>query len=221
VTSVFRTIASKGSHIGRLDIFRIHKKMTTMKNNAISAHAYTAVPYDDTIQAVAVQVPSTVLIDHPASKCVSPEYASHMMDLQAVKWTDDFFDDQDDVIAVFDFDYDGMESRYTCVTWGSYLAGSFCCPNLFWYSLLGLVPCFLNRNVKWNVRAQHIALTKAGILFVHDTRKFGYGWSSTDIQKHTKLVSTSSMYIIHLAEVSNFYCDPDSIRSHQQPRNHR
>jgi hypothetical protein len=110
-----------------------------------------------------------------------------------VHWDDDYFSgytgEFGTIVSVFDLDYSTMKSYYTFLTWSAYAVTSVACPSLFGYSLLFCVPCFLNRNVEWNVNAQHIAVTKKGILFVYDERKCGYGWGCTSVGRQNHFVS--------------------------------
>ena len=101
-------------------------------------------------------------------------------------WTDSFFDDDEErVIAVFDFDYDAMEQYYTSVGWVGLGATMLYTP-FFLVSLLGLAPCYLRKNVGWSSRAQHVAITRDGIRFVRDRRPCGWGMPCTDAGKSSK-----------------------------------
>lgn len=65
--------------------------------------------------AVATAVPSNKALDRPYN-AVSSEFSS-IPEARDLTWTDDFFNDDEDVVAVFDFDYEAMESFYTSVGW--------------------------------------------------------------------------------------------------------
>lgn len=161
-----------------------------------SVTAYTVVPDKEdnhSEQQNSNSVPAytvtgtAVELDTPAPRTVSHEFA-HMAETKELSWRDDFFDDNDDIVAVFDFDYEGMEGHYMCVSWGCVGVTSVCCPSTIPWMLLAFVPCYLNKNVRWNVRAQHIALTTNGILFVHDRRPACWGEQCWSIGKQTKFI---------------------------------
>ena len=122
-------------------------------------------------------------VDQPV-KAANPEYAN-LPELKSITWTDSFFDEDDDIIAVFDFDYDAMESFYTNMGWAA-VASTFLYSPLFFAQLVALVPCFLRQNVRWNSRSQHVAITRDGIRFVRDRRPCCWGLSCTDQGKSSK-----------------------------------
>ena len=105
---------------------------------------------------------------HPGFACL-PE-------ARGLVWRDDFFDDEmmvdspttNSLVAVFDLDYGAMERHHGTIGWLVLGATAFCMPNLMPCLCLSLIPCFLNQNVQWNVRAQHVAITTDGVVFVHD-----------------------------------------------------
>ncbi|CAK9008789.1 Uncharacterized protein SCF082_LOCUS10017 [Durusdinium trenchii] len=77
---------------------------------------------------------------------------------------DDFFDNERHLVGVFDFDYDEIEDFETKVAWVSLLS----IPCIWPLSLACCGPCFLQQNVEWRTRAQHVALTEDGIKYVTD-----------------------------------------------------
>jgi hypothetical protein len=93
-----------------------------------------------------------------------------------------FFDNDEDVIAVFDFDYRKMELLYTAV--GCTVFGLTLLPPLWFFLVLALVPCFLTRNVSWEARCQHVAITRDGIKYVRDRHQTCWGLPCTDQGKH-------------------------------------
>jgi len=157
------------------------------KNAPVVANAYAVVSKEE--EYASVPVTAAVELDKPAHGSVSSEF-QHIAAAQGLSWSDDFFEEDDDVVAVFDFDYDAMETYYSSVGWGC-LACTLFFPNIFTIALMGLVPCFLNKNVTWNVRAQHIAVTRDGIRFVHDKRSCCWGYQCTDVGKRSKTVSAT------------------------------
>lgn len=135
--------------------------------------------------AVATAVPSAGALDKPTST-VSEEFAS-IPEARDLMWQDDFFDDEDDIVAVFDFDYEAMESFYTNVGW-VWIGATILYTPFFVASMVGLAPCFLKKNVAWNVKSQHVAVTRDGIRFVRDRRQTCWGLPCTDAGKSSKTV---------------------------------
>ena len=68
---------------------------------------------------------------------------------------DTFFEGEDDVIAVFDFDYALMESFAVKVGWAL-----MAFPPFLVFGCLALVPCFLKKAVQWDVYCQHVCVTR-------------------------------------------------------------
>merc|ERR1712226_329069 len=72
---------------------------------------------------------------------------------QGLSWRDDFFqdyfseNDEDEIVAVFDLDYDRLESHYKCLSWSCLGVSSICMPSIIPWLLIGLVPCHVNKNV--------------------------------------------------------------------------
>lgn len=102
---------------------------------------------------------------------------------QNLIWEDDFFEDEEGVIAVFDFDYATMESFYVKAGWAS-----MAFPPIFVMGLIGLVPCFLRKRVQWDVYSKHLAVTRDGIRFVREKRKTLCGCACTDAGRSSKTV---------------------------------
>jgi hypothetical protein len=151
---------------------------------------YTTVSLSDKEDEIAVELTEAVAVnlshlyvDQPI-KTVNPEYAN-LPELKGLTWTDSFFDEDDDIIAVFDFDYDAMESFYTNMGWAA-IASTLLYSPLFIAQLVALVPCYLRKNVRWSSRSQHVAITRDGIRFVHDRRPSCWGLSCTDQGKTSK-----------------------------------
>jgi hypothetical protein len=180
----------------------------TKNNGPIIASAYAVVPKEDDLEAVPVTV--SVELDRPAHHTVSPEYYQSIQEARGLSWTDDFFCDEDDIVAVFDFDYDIMESYYATIGWGC-LASTLFCPSVLLCALFGGVPCALNTNINRNVRAQHLAVTRDGILFVHDKHPSSLGLCSWDVSKRTKLVRSKSMSRFHIDTFTKFSLSPSSL----------
>jgi hypothetical protein len=167
--------------------------------------AYTAVPSKEGDESAATSTTTTTTVPDneqgPAKvRSMNPTFATTMPQVRdsngsLLTWSDDFFDDDDDddIIAVFDFDYDLMEWELMASFCGCYTASAFI-PALFGALTLMLVPCNLRKNMSWHVRAQHLAVTRDGIRFVHDRRPSLCGWSCTDVGQWTKTVSPKKRF---------------------------
>jgi len=134
-------------------------------------------------------------------KCVAIEYQSIIPETQGIYWNDDFFDDEEGIIAVFDFDYDQMISFQTPMVAMSQLImmslaafylgifmGIYGTVIVLALYILSFYPCLLQRQVRWEVMANHVAITRDGIRFVQDRRKSCWGFGMCDKGKHSKTV---------------------------------
>mmetsp|Transcript_13549 Transcript_13549/g.19432 ORF Transcript_13549/g.19432 Transcript_13549/m.19432 type:complete len:241 (+) Transcript_13549:50-772(+) len=127
------------------------------------------------------------------------------------QWYDTFFDDDEDVIEVFDFDYPlmvdfGVKSRLVKMSFwlfwflffefiieflfddGLYLAFALSAAFIIVIVYYSVQLSFLKSNVSWGVYSQHLCVTRDGIHFVQDKRKSCFGWACTDKGKTTKTV---------------------------------
>jgi len=102
---------------------------------------------------------------------------------QANTWEDAFFDGDDSVLAVFDFDYPNIIKFRTQLKAVEMLFP----PNLIAASLC-CYPCFLRQNVRWSAEAQHVALTHDGIRFVVDKHPTLCGLACSDKGRVSKTV---------------------------------
>jgi hypothetical protein len=118
----------------------------------------------------------------------------HIPEARNLVWQDDYFVNDSDVIAVFDFDYDAMETYYSSIGWTLYGGSLFCLPNLFTLMTFSLLPCYLRNNVSWNVRSKHVAITREGIRFVVERHPTCYGHSCMDAGRSIKMVSKSILF---------------------------
>jgi len=138
---------------------------------------------------------------------VKPEYAANIPEALNLSWEDDFFANDDDVIAVFDLDYELMRSFYEQMGWCTYFSSILIPPAFILATVPGLIPVFLKRNVAWNVNAQHVAVTRDGIRFVRDFRKSCWGLNCTDQGKNSKTVPfdkiTGKKIIFYIKEARN------------------
>jgi hypothetical protein len=148
------------------------------------AVATTEAPFEETHELTATAVdPSSLYDDKPV--CTVESQYSGLPEVKNLAWTDTFFGDEDDVIAVFDFDYDRMENFYTSVGWAT-IGSTILYTPIFMISLIGLAPCYLRSNVRWSTQAQHVAITRDGIRFVRDKRKSCWGMPCSDQGKSSK-----------------------------------
>jgi hypothetical protein len=158
-----------------------------MKESRMSTAEYTAIaseaPADQYELTATLVDPSSLYVDKPV-KTIDSQYAN-LTELRNITWTDTFFEDDDDIIAVFDFDYEAMEGFYTSVGWVA-LGSTLLYTPLFVLSLFGLAPCYIRRNVRWSTRSQHVAITRDGIRFVRDKRPCCWGMPCTDQGKSSK-----------------------------------
>jgi hypothetical protein len=172
----------------------IHLKMSkAFSTTPLVASAYAVLPKEDsetTSSTTPTAVATAVELNRPAFRSVNPRYA-HIPEARSLSWADDFFDnngdDDEDIVAVFDFDYDNMESYYSSLGW-TCMGATLLVPNIFTLAIFGLVPCCLNNNVRWNVRAQHVAITRDGVRFVHDKHSTCWGFPFSDAGKNSKTV---------------------------------
>jgi hypothetical protein len=153
---------------------------------------------------------ASLYVDKPVQvQSMDARYAN-LAELQNLTWTDTFFDDDEGVIAAFDFDYDAMENFYTSVGWVSIAATMLYTP-FFLASLVGLAPCYLRKNMSWTSRAQHVAITRDGIRFVRDRRPSCWGMPCTDRGKSSK-TGTLILYFILFRFVSLFTSNKRSLK---------
>lgn len=175
-----------------------------------TASAYAVIPMrEGEITHVEGTSTTVVALDQPAPTFVKTEILEHVPEARGVTWHDDFFEEHglfDDVVAVFDFDYDSMESHYKCLSWSCLGVTALCCQSTIPFMILALVPCKLNQNVSWNVRAQHIALTRTGILFVHDQRPACWGERCCTVGKRTKFIPYEQITEFHIADANTKTC---------------
>jgi hypothetical protein len=171
--------------------------------------SYTPVSVTDTAQGdnyeltVALVEDPSLYLDHPA-KTVNDQY-SNLPEAQHLTWEDNFFDEEPDVVAVFDFDYEAMENFNTSVGWAS-LGCTIIYTPLFVLSMIGLAPCYLRRNTRWNAQAQHVAITRDGIRFVRDKRQCCWGMQCTDQGKSSKTVPFDMITDCDIAEPAGNTC---------------
>jgi len=130
----------------------------------------------------------------PTGRFAVREEYRQIPEARNLTWEDDFFQDDMDsdqdanIVAVFDMDYDAMESFYTSIGWISYALTLLYPPLFAIATVVCCVPLVLRSNVQWAVRAKHVAITRDGIRFVTDRRSCGWGLSCMDVGKNSKTV---------------------------------
>lgn len=157
-----------------------HKIVPTIMNQPTPV-AYAVIDGKEEFDHVAA-----VELDRPNLHQISPEF-EHIPETQGISWHDNYFDDDSDIVAVFDFETELMETYYSQLGWACY-GSTLLCPSFFWLGLVLGVPCYLNANVRWNVRSKHVAITRDGVKFVQERRPTCWGWSCTDAGRSSKTV---------------------------------
>lgn len=163
---------------------------------------------------------------------VAPEYRSRLPEARDITWDDDFFQNDEDVagiVAVFDFDYDQMVGfqtqtkalgQFVIVGFGmAYcyiivlmfetepvmaLLASFLLPLAVY--VMTLAPCLLKEQVKWEVYAQHVVVTRDGIRFVQNKRPSCWGLPICDRGKHSKTVPFDKITDCDIVEPAGNTC---------------
>lgn len=115
--------------------------------------------------------------------------------------TDSFFENDDDVIAVFDYDYELMRDFNVKL---NLLAYAF--PPVWPLLCCVLHPCFLFKQVEWDTYSQHVCVTRDGIRFVRDKRSTQCGLSCTDAGKVSKTVPFDKITDCDVTEPAGATC---------------
>jgi hypothetical protein len=152
-----------------------------------------------------IETPYSAVAAPVDGRCVPSQYL-FMKEAQDLYWNDDFFEEEDEgVIAVFDFDYDQMTVFQTQIkAAGQFIAVTV--ASLYSFLILGtiapvfgpiivvglylitLAPCFLRLQVQWEAESNHLAITRDGIRYVQDKRKSCWGFAMCDKGKSSKTV---------------------------------
>jgi hypothetical protein len=163
-------------------------------------------------------------------RTVDPGLYGHMPEARGLAWQDDFFDDDPEfsfggsfgasppsssIVAVFDFDYDLMESYWEKVSFTSLGAIVLLLPHVAWIALVGMAPCYVRPNVRWSVRSQHVAVTRDGIAYVRDRRPTCWGQSCTDAGRATQTISFDHITDCSIVEPAGNTClwIPNTLRT--------
>ena len=123
------------------------------------------------------------------------------------KWDDTFFDDEEDVIEVFDFDYPVMEDVWVQSYRSVAVSNALLIYSVALYAVVVLTIsskllvvysatmvvivsldfCFFKRRIHWYVYSRHLCITREGIQLVQGDPC--YGWiCSTDSDKTSTFV---------------------------------
>lgn len=153
-----------------------------------------------------------------------PKAYQHISEAQGLEWTDQFFTEEEGIVAVFDFDYaqmvdfnfqtaavGQMASLGCCSLYGLILFGPIFAPIApVAITMATLWPCFLKKQVEWAAHAQHVAITRDGIRFVQDQRPSCWGCSVCDKGRHSKTVPFDKITDCDIIEPagSAFLCIP-------------
>jgi hypothetical protein len=157
-------------------------------------------------------------------------------DASRITWEDSFFDGEENVVAVFDFDYPLMEAYQVKLLWAKYIwvhslltlyvlyivfliflpfsmEGTNSCQFLpmsisivVCVVLVLLNGCFARKRAQWDVYSQHLCITRDGVDFVRDKRKTGFGWSCTDAGKTTQTVPFDKITNVDIEEPAGGCC---------------
>jgi hypothetical protein len=159
---------------------------------------------------------------------VSKAYQS-LPEASDLEWSDSFFEDEEGTVAVFDFDYLQIVDFVTkTAIVGTVVALGTIGLNVFLFAFLAsessivalevavaaqlayllvtLTPCFLRSNVEWAAYAQHVAITRDGIRFVQDRRKFWCGLPMCDQGRHSKTVPYDKITDCDVLEPAGAVC---------------
>jgi hypothetical protein len=173
-----------------------------------AAYEAVSIQEEEPVTATLVEDASSLYTDRPVATMKSTparDEFSVLPEVASTRWKDTFFDEDDDVIAVFDFDYASMEDFNTKVGWAT-LGFTLCYTPLFFASLAACVPCYLRQNIQWSARAQHVCVTRDGIRFVKDRRKSCWGWPCTDQGKVSKTVPFDKITDCDIVEPAGNTC---------------
>ena len=130
------------------------------------------------------------------------------------KWDDTFFDGEEEVIEVFDFDYSLLERievnasvfALSVYCWALSTVGLIIYPHplsMYFATIVVIYSlwfCFFRRRIHWYVYSLHLCITREGIHLVQDKRKTCYGWVCTDRCKTSKFVPFDKITVCDIQE---------------------
>jgi hypothetical protein len=102
---------------------------------------------------------------------------------KGLAWDDTYFEGDDEVVAVFDLDYEKIEDFQNAVCLAVLLFPAACIC-----SSVCCIPCTCRKNTHWSTYAQHVAVTQDGIKYVQEKHKSGCGFDFQDKGKTSKTV---------------------------------
>jgi len=114
---------------------------------------------------------------------------------------DTYFSQEPNLIAPFDFDYDTIIDFTTKLRWAQYIFLPPC-----WPTVCCCLPCFLQQNVEWDTRSQHVALTVDGIRYVKERRKSCWGLYCCDQGRESKTVPYDKITDCDIQEPAGTAC---------------
>lgn len=110
---------------------------------------------------------------------------------QGLTWNDEFFENDSDVVAVFDFDYEAVKKFETDAAIASFFASFLMPPVPVIVPVIMVLccwPCFFTQQIPWDTYSKHVAVTQDGIKFVQDKRKSQCGFDFQDQGKTSKTI---------------------------------
>jgi hypothetical protein len=163
------------------------------------------------------------------------EYRQRLPETADLTWEDDYFDREQqvlvsghDVIAVFDYDYDAIEDFETKrATMNMLISGALIAVygGLMGALLFGpigailcavLLPCgiyvpsgcccLFRQQVRWRVRAQHLAVTEDGIRLVSEQHRGRWGRPAFDVAKTSRMVAMEQIIDCDVYEPAGSEC---------------
>mmetsp|Transcript_110937 Transcript_110937/g.214844 ORF Transcript_110937/g.214844 Transcript_110937/m.214844 type:complete len:229 (+) Transcript_110937:88-774(+) len=112
---------------------------------------------------------------------------------------DKYFQNDPETVHVFDFDYEKIIKFKSKV---AHMELGICLP----ITALFCLPCLVKKNVTWEARAMHVALTVDGIRYVVDKHKTGCGSSCTDVGKTVTTIPYSNITDCYVVEPAGTAC---------------
>ena len=124
-----------------------------------------------------------------------------LSEAQGLEWKDTFFDTEEGLVAVFDYDYPLIESFLTEAAIASLLF-----PPILILGLIGCYPCFSKQQIEWDTYSKHVAVTHDGIKFVQDKRKTLCGFSCSDAGRISKTIPIDKITDCDVTEPAGATC---------------
>ena len=128
-----------------------------------------------------------------------------LSEAQGLEWKDTFFDTEEGLVAVFDYDYPLIESFKTKHATANLLVNLLLLPN-FIFGLIICYPCFYKQQIQWDTYSKHVAVTHDGIKFVQDKRKTLCGFSCSDAGRISKTIPIDKITDCDVTEPAGATC---------------